>query len=173
MTYEIPTALPFCFNVVMTTSTAVPSTALAQIQTALINAFAGEDGGARARIGSEVYASRFYSTIASLGSWASIVDIQIGTPNVPDASFTASIATTTLTVASTEQGTVAIGQAVFGTGVAPGTYITGGTGPYTVNISQTVSSTTMTGVTATQNIVQVGINQSPTLDASNIALTLV
>lgn len=173
VTYEIPSSLPFAFNVVLTNSTAVPSTALSQIQTAILNAFAGEDGGSRARIGAEIYASRYYTAVASLGSWASIIDIQIGTPNTPQASFTASISGTTMTVASTQQGTVAIGQAVFGTGVAAGTYIVSGTGPYTLNKSQTVASTAMTGVTATQNVTFVRIDQAPTLDASNIVLTLV
>lgn len=173
VTYEIPTSLPFCFNVVMTNSTAVPSTALAQIQTAILSAFAGEDGGPRARTGAEIYASRYYAAVASLGSWAAIVDIQIGTSNTAAAVFTGSISGTTLTVSATQQGAVAIGQAVFGTGVTAGTYITSGSGPYTVNQTQTVASTAMTGVTATQNIVGVRIDQAPTLDASNIVLTLI
>ena len=173
VTYEIPNSLPCAFNVVISNSSLVPSTALAQIQTAIINAFYGEDGGPRARIGSEIYASRFYAAVASLGPWAAIIDIQICTPNLPDASFTAAISGLTMTVGSTQQGTIAIGQAVFGTGVAAGTYIVSGTGPYTLNTSQTVSSRKMTGVFVNDNIVQVQINQSPTLDPSNIVLTLV
>ena len=174
VTYQIPDSLPFCFNVILTDSTAVPANALALIQDAILAAFSGEDSGTRARIGSEVYASRFYAPVALLGSWAAIVEINIGTTNTPASAFTAGISGTTLTVASTQQGTVAIGQAVFGTGVAPGTYITGGAGPYTVNISQTVTGgTLMTGVNPTSNTAQARIDQAPTLDASNIVLTLV
>jgi hypothetical protein len=175
VSYETPAPLPFVFSVVISNSAGVPSSALALIQTAILAAFAGSDGGARARTGSSTYASRYYANVAVLGSWASIIDVQIGSPNTPAASFTGSVSGATLTVASVQQGAVAIGQAVFGPGVATGTYITGGSGTsWTVNISQTVgANTAMTGVTANQNIVTAQINQAPTLDASNIALVLV
>lgn len=66
-------------------------------------------------------------------------------------SFTASIATTTLTVTVVGSGTVYPGATVMGTGIPPGTIIlnqltgtTGGVGTYTVNISQTFASGTIT-----------------------------
>lgn len=173
VTYEIPAALPFCFNVTLTDSPAIPSTALQQIQTAILGAFAGDDNGPRARIGAEIYASRYYAPVALLGSWAAIVEIQIGTPNRPSAVFTGSISGVTLTVSATQQGAVAIGQAVFGANVEPGTYIVSGSGPFTVSVSQTVASTAMTGVVANQNVAFARIDQVPTLEASNIVLTLV
>jgi hypothetical protein len=74
-----PTALDIKFSVFIVNTTAVPSTALAQIQAAILSAFAGGDGGPRARIGSTVYASRYYGPIAALGSWAQIVRIEVGT----------------------------------------------------------------------------------------------
>lgn len=64
--------------------------------------------------------------------------------------FTASIATTVLTVSAITAGSLQIGQLITGTGVLPDTYITalgtglGGTGTYTINNSQTVSSEAMT-----------------------------
>lgn len=67
------------------------------------------------------------------------------------ASFTASIATTTLTVSAVASGTIKLGMEITGTGVAAGTRITnfgtgtGGIGTYTVNNSQVVVSTAMTG----------------------------
>jgi hypothetical protein len=68
------------------------------------------------------------------------------------ASFTGSIATTTLTVSAVASGTLLPGMVISGTGVTAGTYIvvqltgtTGGVGTYTVSVSQTVSSTTITG----------------------------
>ena len=68
------------------------------------------------------------------------------------ASFTASIATTTLTVSAVSAGTLYPSMQITGTGVTAGTRIvaqltgtTGGTGTYTVSISQTVTSTAMTG----------------------------
>jgi len=67
------------------------------------------------------------------------------------ASFTGSIATTTLTVSAVASGTIRLGMQITGTGVTAGTRITdfgtgtGGVGTYTVSVSQTVSSTTITG----------------------------
>ena len=58
------------------------------------------------------------------------------------ATFTGSISGTTLSVASSVVGTIAIGQGVTGSGVAKGTYITAGSGTtWTVNQSQGVGST--------------------------------
>ena len=66
------------------------------------------------------------------------------------ATFTGSIATTTLTVTAMLSGdSLVVGQYIDGTGVTNGTYITafgtgtGGTGTYTVSTSQTAGSTTM------------------------------
>lgn len=68
------------------------------------------------------------------------------------ASFTASIATTTLTVSAVSAGAIYPSMQISGTGVTAGTRIvaqltgtTGGTGTYTVSTSQTVTSTAMTG----------------------------
>lgn len=68
------------------------------------------------------------------------------------ATFTGSIATTTLTVSAVVSGTILPGMLITGTGVTASTYIvkqltgtTGSTGTYQVNNSQTVSSTTITG----------------------------
>lgn len=68
------------------------------------------------------------------------------------ASFTGSIATTTLTVSAVSAGTLFPSMQISGTGVTAGTRIveqltgtTGGTGTYTVSASQTVTSTAMTG----------------------------
>ena len=74
---------------------------------------------------------------------------------VAQGNFTASIASTTLTVTVAPVIPLAIGQAITGQGVAVGTIITalgtgtGGNGTYTVNNSQTVASTSMlSGVVA-------------------------
>lgn len=68
------------------------------------------------------------------------------------ASFTGSIATTTLTVSAISAGSIYPSMQISGTGVTAGTRIVaqltgtaGGTGTYTVSTSQTVSSTTITG----------------------------
>ena len=75
----------------------------------------------------------------------------MGTGNAnASASFTGSIATTTLTVTAMLSGdSLVVGQYIDGSGVTNGTYITafgtgtGRTGTYTVSTSQTASSTTM------------------------------
>lgn len=68
------------------------------------------------------------------------------------ASFTGSIATTTLTVSAVSAGAIYPSMQISGTGVTAGTRIVaqltgtaGGTGTYTVSASQTVASTAMTG----------------------------
>ena len=66
--------------------------------------------------------------------------------------FTASIATTTMTVAAITSGPIYPGMVITGTGVTAGTRIVsqltgtdGSTGTYQVSVSQTVASTTITG----------------------------
>lgn len=68
------------------------------------------------------------------------------------ASFTGSIATTTLTVSAVASGSILPSMQITGTGVTSGTRIvrqitgtTGSTGTYEVSISQTVASTAITG----------------------------
>ncbi|MFA6903327.1 MAG: hypothetical protein WC236_09615, partial [Gallionellaceae bacterium] len=77
--FQRPTPLAIKFAVSIANSASVPADAGAQIQNAIISAFSGGDGGPRARIGSTLFASRYYSTIAVLGSWAQIISVQIGT----------------------------------------------------------------------------------------------
>lgn len=70
--------------------------------------------------------------------------IQIDQLSYGRATFTAAIASSTMTVSAVASGTIRVGQAVVG--AAPGTFITGlgtgtgGTGTYTVSVSQTLGS---------------------------------
>ncbi|WP_321905113.1 glycine-rich domain-containing protein [Paraburkholderia tropica] len=88
------------------------------------------------------------------GFWRSTVDNNSTGPEATAASFTGSIAGTTLTVTAVASGTVMVGQTLSGTGITAGTLITalgtgsGSTGTYTVQTSQTVSSTTITAAGA-------------------------
>ena len=123
-------------------------------------------------IGGTVYASRYYANIAALGSWAQIIDILIGSANVPTCTFTGAISGTTLTTSS-PTGTIAIGQAVVGASVADGTYITAGSGTsWTVSISQTVGSEAMSGIAPAAYSVVTNINQIPSVTALDIVVTL-
>ena len=73
------------------------------------------------------------------------------------ASFTASIATTTMTVTAATAGSIYLGMTLTGTGVSAGTLVVsqtsgtaGGVGVYEVSISQTVASTTIDGSIASK-----------------------
>lgn len=79
VTFEIPTPTAIKFAVSCLNNNAVPADAATQIQNAIISAFAGGDGGPRARIGSIIFASRFYAPIAALGPWVQLVSVLIGT----------------------------------------------------------------------------------------------
>ena len=94
---SIPTTI--YFSVQIQNGPNVPVDAAAQIQTAIINAFDGVDGGSRARIGSTIYASRYYSSIAALGPWAQIVQVLVGTTTPSGAYVTMSIAQAPVTAA--------------------------------------------------------------------------
>lgn len=190
ITYQVPTVVPFAVVVMITNSPQVPANALQQVQNAIVAAFAGTDGGPRAKIGSMVYASRYYGPVSALGNtyngatgqvlpgWsAAIVSIQLGV-DAAAASFTGAISGSTLTVSSVASGALAIGQLVEGTGVSVGGTLimalvsgTGGTGTYTVNHSQTVVSGSMTA-TNLGNDVQTNINQAPSVSAANVYLNL-
>lgn len=78
VTFQTAAALPILFAVNITDSPQAPADAEAQVRAAITAAFNGSDGGARARIGSTLYASRYYAGVAMLGPWAQIVDILIG-----------------------------------------------------------------------------------------------
>lgn len=87
--YTEATDTPIYVAVSLTNSSAVPSTALAQIQAAIVDVFNGtDDGDTKARIGSEIYASQFYAAVAALGSWVKIVDVFVGTSASPTATTT-------------------------------------------------------------------------------------
>jgi hypothetical protein len=176
VTFTRPASTEIVFKLSMVSSLAVPSDALAQIQTAVIAAFAGTDGGLRARIGGTILASRFYGGIAALGAWARIISLEVGSGNA--ASFTGAIAGTTLTV-SALTGTMAVGQLVRGVGVLPATYIVaqltgtaGLAGTYTVSLTQTVASEAMTAVAFSDSLT-LNINQAPSTAAADVNLTLV
>lgn len=179
--FEEPTPLPILFSVTLTSNPQVPADAVDQVRAAILAAFNGEDGGARARIGSTIYASRYVTPIVLLGSWAQLQSIFTGSPNVPAAVFTGSIAADVLTVSFLTSGTVAVGHTIIGSNddVAVNTTIVsqlsgtpGGIGTYEVSASQTVSSEGMKTVAVTAAKVDVQIDQTPELSSDNIAVVL-
>ncbi len=182
ITFQTAQTQDVAVSVVIANSSLVPNNAAFLIQTAIVNAFAGLDGGPRARIGVETRASRFYSTIAALGPWAQVVDILVGGVPMATTVFVGSITATTLTVTQigASSSPISVGQIIddttgaittattvtgFGTG-------TGGTGTYTVSTSQTVATETIYAFTASAFRVPTNIDHIPTVDPGNISVTL-
>lgn len=184
VTYQIPTNLEIVFNINIKNSPAVPATALAQVQGAILNAFTGGDGVPKARIGSTIFALNYASAIGALGPWAQLVSIGVGSPNVASAQVSGTISGGTLTVTSVVSGTLSVGQSLTVNGSAGGTGVimqgtkiaflltgTGGAGTYAVNIPQSFAGPII-AFSASQTQVSVNINQEPTLVAADVGLVL-
>ena len=181
VTFETPAALAILFAVQIVNGPQVPASAVAQIQAAITAAFNGSDGGARARIGSTIYASRYVTPVLALGSWVQLASLTVGSNNAAAAKFIASVSGTTMTVTSVTSGALAAGQTLSdATGnLAVGTTIAaqltgpaGGVGTYRLSGAQTVSSESMVAAVPALQSVVVRIDQVPTLNANNIAVTL-
>jgi hypothetical protein len=179
--YQIPDVINYVVLVTIKSGITVPANAQTLVQNAVIAAFAGADGGPRAKIGATVYASRYYGPVAALGSWATqIVSIEVGREGNA-ATVVGSISGNTLTVTSVVNGVLAVGNALTdGSGVVmPGTVITGfvhgslgGTGTYTVSKTQTISSETL-NITELADSNAVNIDEAPSTSARLVLLNLV
>lgn len=169
----------FVATVSISNSAAVPSTAATLIQAAFISAFSGTDGGTAARIGSTVHAARFYGGIQSLGTWANVINVKLGSTGSPSATFGASISGTVMTVTSISQGVIGIGQTIKGINIPANVMIvsfgsgSGGTGTYNISLPQTITSQQFTAITASLDLVKVGIAHVPAIVPADIALVLV
>lgn len=180
VSFEIPDPLAILFAVDIVNSHLVPADAATQIQNAIVTAFAGGDGGPRAKIGTKLFASRFYAPVAALGAWAQIISIEVGSDNDPAAVITGAIVGTTLTVSAVASGTLAVGQVLSDTtgALTVGTTITalgsgtGGTGTYTVSNNANVPSEDMMAAIPDRNDVSVDIDQVPTISPNDIIVTL-
>lgn len=179
ITFQTAAEQSFVFTVSIASSPLVPSTAITLIRAAVLSSFAGLDGGPRARISSSVYASRFYTAIAKLGTWAEIVSVKIGSTGLPKATFAASIAGTVMTVSAISQGVIGVGHTVVGPGVADNVTIvsnntgSGGTGSYNISIPQTISSQQLVAIFADLDVATVGIAHIPVLAEPDIRILLV
>jgi Baseplate J-like protein len=178
VSFQTAAPLTLVVTVTLVNTSIVPSDAQAQIQAAILNAFVGGDGGPRARIGSTIYASRFYAPVATLGPWAQIISIGLGNSAAPAATFVGSISNGVLTVSSLLSGTVGLWQVVMGTDIPDGVEIialgsgTGGTGTYTLNTTRSFSSQNMSSIASLSTTAVVGVAHVPTLSAANILVSL-
>lgn len=180
VTFQRPIIESLSILVTLQNNSGVPANARELIQAAIIDAFAGLDGGSRAKIGSTVFASRYYPTVALLGAWATqIVSITVGLTG-KGARFTGSISGTVLTVSAMDTGSVAAGSLLQDAGLmATGTTVveqltgsTGNVGTYRVSVSQEVTSEAM-NTTVMLNDITMNINQTPAIAANEIQLALV
>lgn len=78
VTWLTPTAVNVYFKVQIANDSTLPSDIVPRIQAAIVAAFQGLDGGARARIGSKIYSGRYYSAVASTSSKVQILSVAIG-----------------------------------------------------------------------------------------------
>ncbi|WP_346827307.1 baseplate J/gp47 family protein [Serratia inhibens] len=76
--FVVPTAVSVHFKVQLQENDLLPSDITNQVQRSIINSFNGEDGGTRARIGSKVFAGRYYSGIQGVDQEnVNILDVTI------------------------------------------------------------------------------------------------
>ncbi len=192
VSFSYATPLPVVVFVTLASSAQVPSTALTNIQNAVVAAFSGSDGGSPAAgIGQPLFASRFYPSISApkiqgqtnpfYCPWATIVDIFLGSPLAASSFFTGSVSGSTLTVTQMTSGVISAGQVLIDTtGNIPGGITilnaiaaTGGVGTYAIsNTINTVSSELIYGITPAAFSIQPSIGQIPVISQPNVFLFL-
>jgi hypothetical protein len=83
--WQTPTSVPIFFAVTLVNNTSVPANITQLVQDAILAAFNGQDGGTRARIGSTLYAGRYFAGISAIGNGVELLSIGIGTAADPTA----------------------------------------------------------------------------------------
>lgn len=83
VSYTVPTNLPIYFNIQIVNNPDLPGDIFTQIQNAVASAFYGGDGGVSNHIGTDVFASRFYSAIMGVNPLVQIVYVYVGTSASP------------------------------------------------------------------------------------------
>jgi Baseplate J-like protein len=86
-TYQVsfirPGPLPIFFAVSIANTPNLPSDITTLIQNAIVAQFNGQNGNARARIGSAVLAAQYYAAVAAIGSYLVLLSITVGTSASP------------------------------------------------------------------------------------------
>lgn len=77
--FERPDALAIKFRIEIVNNPALPSNIVALVKAAVIARFGGADETSRERIGSTVYASRYYGAVSLVSQAVAIISIQVGT----------------------------------------------------------------------------------------------
>lgn len=79
ISFNVPTDKAIKFAVQITASQYLPSDSTQKIKDAIIAAFTGEDGGFRARIGSQITAGRYYAGVAGISPYCDVISLLLGT----------------------------------------------------------------------------------------------
>ena len=85
--YTVPQATPINFVVQLSNTPNLPANIATLVTNALQAAFAGTDGGSKLRIGSTVYASRFYAGIMAAAPGVQVEGLFVGTGGSPTATL--------------------------------------------------------------------------------------
>lgn len=80
-----PTSTPIYFAVDIVNNANVPENITTLVRAAILTAFNGQDGGSRARIGSTLYAGRYFAGISAIGNGVELLSVGIGTSASPSA----------------------------------------------------------------------------------------
>lgn len=180
ITYQTAAPQVFMMTVTLLNSTAVPATAAALIQNAILRAWTGADGGSRARIGSIIFASRYYGAVAQLGAWVQLISIKLGATSLgtPAATGTGFTTADMLTITTPTTGAFAIGQTIRGGTIPDGVRIIALGGVADTYMLNTALNTDMlpgliVGYLPALDDVAVGAAHVPVLSAENIEVKLV
>lgn len=81
-----PASVPIYIAVDIVNNPLLPSNITTLIQNAVLSAFTGQDGGSRARIGSSIFAGRYYAPVSSTSPYVEILSVYVGTAASPTGS---------------------------------------------------------------------------------------
>lgn len=81
--FQRAAGIPIYFAVSIADHPGVPANIDSLVQSAIYNSFNGIDGSDRVRIGSDLYASKFYSAVMSISPYVKIISLFIGTTSSP------------------------------------------------------------------------------------------
>lgn len=84
--FQRAASTPIYFTVNIGNHPLLPSDYVTQVKAAITKAFNGQDGGSRARIGADIYASRFYSGITAVSVNLRLISVYVGLTASPTTS---------------------------------------------------------------------------------------
>jgi hypothetical protein len=170
------------FSVVLPNIAAFPANIASLVQTAIVNQFTGQvQSLPRARAASTLTASDYIASInqcAGSSIFVSVSSIGIGTTFAGNGTLVNG--SNVLTITTATSGLLTFGTVVAGTDIPSGTYIqqqltgtTGGVGTYQMSANATATVSSPEAITGAPGpVATYGIDQAPTIQTSNITVTV-